>query len=83
MGSRSLGVVTWWTTVHRHVHLSLIYGGLISPHVLRRNRLYCPIRHLLLTRLHLSGVIVVLLRSSLLSRHAKDETIRRATLTMP
>jgi hypothetical protein len=69
--------------VHKHVHLSLIYGSLESPHVLRRNRLYWSISHLLLTGLHLSGIIIVLLRSSLLSRHAKDKTVRRATLIMP
>jgi hypothetical protein len=69
--------------VHRHVHLSLVSGRLKSPHVLRRNRLYWPVRHLLLTRLHLSGIIIVLLRSSLLAGHTENKAICGATLIMP
>ena len=83
MESLSLKVFAWWATVHRHIHLSLVGRRLESPHVFRRNRLDWPIRHGLLTRLHLSRIIVLLLRTNLFSRHTKDKTVHRATLIMP
>lgn len=83
MKSLSLRVLAWWAAVHRHIHLSLVDRRLESPHILGRNRLDRPVRHGLLTRLHLSRVIVLLLRANLFSRHAKDKAVYCATLVMP
>jgi hypothetical protein len=83
MKSLSLRVLARRTAVHRHIHLSLIDRRLESAHVLRRNRLYRPVRHGLLTRLHLSRIIVLLLSTDLFSRHAEHKAVHRATLIMP
>jgi hypothetical protein len=83
MKSLSLRVVARRTAVHRHIHLSLIDRRLESAHVLRRNRLYWSVRHGLLAGLHLSRIVVLLLRTNLFSRHAEDKTIHRTTLIMP
>jgi hypothetical protein len=83
-------MLAWRTTVHRHVHLSLIDRRLEPPHILRRNRLYWPVSHGLLTGLHLSRIIVLLtriiillLRMDLFSRNPEHKTAHCATLIMP
>jgi hypothetical protein len=68
--------------MHGHVNLSLVERRLEPPHILGRNRLHRPVRHGLLTGLHLSRVFVLLLATNLFSRHAEDKTICRATLIM-